>query len=201
MGGENCQQGLTGMEAVTFIQQQVKGERWQHIEGVRQQARRLALIHGLEPEKAEQAALWHDVARDYPPERLLELARQQGLELDADWLAVPMLLHGPVGAQLAAEQGVRDKEVLQAIARHTLGHPEATALDKLLFVADMIEPGRDYPGVEELRLLAARDLEGAYLAGLDHTLRYLLERQQYIHPLAVRARNAQLLRLKAREVK
>ncbi|MFZ5627458.1 MAG: bis(5'-nucleosyl)-tetraphosphatase (symmetrical) YqeK [Bacillota bacterium] len=189
------------MEAVTFIQQQVKGERWQHIEGVRQLARRLALTHGLEPEKAEQAAVWHDVARDYPPERLLELARQYGLELDNDWLAVPMLLHGPVGAQLAAEQGVRDKEVLQAIARHTLGHPEASELDKLLFVADMIEPGRDYPGVEELRVLAARDLERAYLAGLDHTLRYLLERQHYIHPLAIRARNAQLLRLKAREVK
>lgn len=189
------------MKELEFVQSQVKPERWQHIEGVCQVARLLALNHGLASDQAERAALWHDVARDYPRERLLELARQLGLELDEDWLAMPMLLHGPVGAQLAAEQGVRDKEVLQAIARHTLGHPEATALDKLLFVADMIEPGRNYPGVEELRLLADRDLEKAYLAGLEHTLRYLLDCQQYIHPLAVRARNAQLLRFKAREVK
>jgi len=184
------------MEEIVFVQSQVKPERWQHIYGVRKLARQLALAHGLDPERAERAALWHDVARDYSPERLLELARQFGLELDEDWLAVPMLLHGPVGAGMAAAQGVNEREVLEAIARHTLGHPEATPLDMLLFVVDMIEPGRDYPGVEKLRQLAAQDLEQAYLAGLDHTLSYLLQRRLYIHPLAVRARNAMLLKLK-----
>jgi predicted HD superfamily hydrolase involved in NAD metabolism len=176
--------------ALDIARSALSAQRLRHSLGVAEVAARLARQHGADPERAQVAGLLHDYARDLGGARLLGLAAAEGLltEQVEEWL--PDLLHGPVGAWLLrAERGVRDEAVLSAIAKHTLADPVMSPLDKIVYLADMIEPGREYPGREEIAVMASCDLDAALLAGLDTTIRYCLERKRYLHPRTVVARN------------
>ena len=113
--------------------------------------------------------------------------------------SMPLLLHAPLGALLAREKyGADDEAVLRAIARHTVGGAAMTALDKIVYFADMVEPTRAYPGVEELRrLMREADLDEMTLAGLTRSIAFVLEKGHLIHPDTVLARNELLLAGKA----
>lgn len=137
-----------------------------------------------------KAALIHDYAREKSNEELLRLAEKSGWRVDSVERKQPMLLHGPVAAFLARQEwDISDPIILEAIAYHTTGRPEMTATAKLLYIADMAEPGRSYPGVEELRKLAFKDLEKSLLACLDHTIKYLIDKNAPIHLSSIRTRN------------
>lgn len=178
-----------------LVEKQMTPARWRHTLGVVQAAVKLARMHQVDTEKAELAALLHDLGRDMPSSSLLEIAKAQGLVTHPVEARQPDLLHGPVAAFLAGSQwGIKDGEVTAAIAQHTLGAPRMSRLAKVIYLADMIEPGRDYPGVEELRRLAEHDLDQALLAGFDQTVRYCLERGYLLHPATIEARNALLLK-------
>ncbi|AEJ44037.1 metal dependent phosphohydrolase [Alicyclobacillus acidocaldarius subsp. acidocaldarius Tc-4-1] len=139
---------------------------------------------------AELAAWLHDLAREWPQDRLLAYARDRKLEVPAAWLEAPILLHGPIAADVArVEYGVEDADVLNAVYYHTTGRPGMGALEMVLFVADAIEPSRDYSGVDDLRALAERDLKAAALASLESTVRYALDRGFPIDLTTVNARN------------
>jgi predicted HD superfamily hydrolase involved in NAD metabolism len=106
-------------------------------------------------------------------------------------------LHAPVGAVIAhRDYGVDDPEVLAAIRWHTTGGPEMSLLDEIVFLADYIEPGRTFPGVDRLRALAAASLPEALLAAYDQTLGYLIAGGGLIHPATMEGRNALLMKLK-----
>lgn len=166
------------------------GERLRHTRGVVDAAVAMARRWGADPEKARLAALLHDYAKGLPPERLLELGRRFGVIADPAEEAFPDLLHAPVGAELVREEGLAgDPEVLAAIRWHTTGTPGMGLLEKVIWLADMIEPGREFPGVESIRRLAERDLDGALLAGLDHTIAYVLRTGRLLHLGSVRTRN------------
>lgn len=183
-------------EILGLLREITDDSRYNHTLGVAACARELAGIYGIDSRQAELAALLHDCARCMSARELLATAEEQGLAVDELEREIPDLLHGKIGAYFARVRfGVYDLAVLHAIERHTLGAPEMTALDKIIFVADMIEPGRDFPGVEKLRELARADLDRALLSCFDATIRYVIEKQQYIHPLSVTARNAILLKL------
>jgi predicted HD superfamily hydrolase involved in NAD metabolism len=103
------------------------------------------------------------------------------------------LWHAPVGAEVARERfGITDEEILNAIRYHTSGRPGMSKLEKIIFLADYIEPGRRFPGVDEVRETARRDLERAVLMAMDNTIRFLLERGQKVYPLTLLARNHML---------
>lgn len=128
------------------------------------------------------------------PEQLAA-ARRLGL-WTREFEAQPKVLHGPLAAAVLPDAvGERDRAVLSAVARHTTGAPGMTRLDMVVYLADMLEPGRDFPGVAELRARLARGLETAMVAALEHTLRHLLDRGVWIHPDALLARN-ELLRFR-----
>lgn len=134
-------------------------KRYTHVLGVADTAERLARAHGLSPEKVRLAALLHDVARESNPEELLESARLYGIGMKRSTHESPMLLHGPVAAEVARrELGVEESEVLEAVRVHTTGAPKIGNIALVVYVADKIEPGRDYPSVERLRGIAERDL-------------------------------------------
>ncbi|NPV90206.1 MAG: HD domain-containing protein [Firmicutes bacterium] len=172
---------------------QMSPARWSHTLGVVEDAVRLARLWEADPYKAELAALLHDLVRDWTPESILSIAEAAGIVSDPVERMYPDLLHGPVAAFLAATQwGVNDREVIDAIALHTLGAEKMTTLAKIIYLADLVEPGRDYPGVERLRELVEKDLDRAMLAGFDQTLRYCLERGKMLHPRTINARNALL---------
>ena len=106
-----------------------------------------------------------------------------------------------IGENQLADAGVEDAAISQAIARHTVGGPEMTVLDKIIWYADMIEPGRDFPGVDELRELGrTASLDAMLLAGLSHSIVFVVEKGHLIHPATVLARNEILLnQMKARQ--
>lgn len=183
-------------EMLKMLREMTDEKRYRHTLGVMECARELAGLYGLDDYQAETAALLHDCARCLDERDLLAIADEQGWPVDDLERVIPDLLHGKAGAYFArARFGVTDLAVLQAIEVHTLGAQNMTALDKVIFIADMVEAGRDFPGVDRLRALARRDLDLALLNCFDATIRYVIEKQQYIHPQSVLARNAVLLKL------
>lgn len=164
--------------------------RYRHCLSVAGVARRLAEQYGVDTRQAELAGLVHDYARDRPAEELRRLAETHNLVTHPVELCAPVLLHAPVGAWLVErELGIDDPAVLQAIRRHTVGAPGMSDLDKILFLADAIEPGRNYPGVEDVRRALAEGLERALLRAFDSSLGYVLQQGGLLHPQTVEARN------------
>jgi predicted HD superfamily hydrolase involved in NAD metabolism len=166
--------------------------RYTHSLGVAQQAAALAERYGADVWRARWAGLLHDVAREWSAAELVAAARDLGIGVDYLVEMAPMAcLHAEVGADCAKREfGVEDEGVLAAIAAHTVGREQMSLLEKVVFLADAIEPNRpSAPYIEELRELAGKDLDKACLRAYDHTLDYLLRTRQMIHPVAVRGRN------------
>lgn len=155
----------------------------------------LAERFGADPAKAELAAILHDVAKYWPIEeqRNLLIREQIGqAELEFD----KALMHAVIGAWVAEhEYGIQDQDVLDAIRYHTSGREQMSLLDKVVCLADYIEPGRDFPGVDKLRKLARNDIDEALIAGFDGTIEVLIEQRKRIFPLTLAARNGLLLEL------
>ena len=175
------------------IKQVLHPKRYKHTVGTAETAVKLAGLYGSDALKAETAALLHDIAREFSGKRILELCRENSIDIDDIEKVGPDLLHGKLAAGLARQRyGGKDSEILNAIRFHTTGRGKMSILDKIIFIADMIEPGRDFPGVTELREMAFKDLDRAVLAGLDSTIRYVLDRGLLIHPNSIEARNSLL---------
>lgn len=174
---------------IAAISAGMPAKRWKHVEGVMESAVLLAKRYGADPVKADLAALLHDLAKFWPIDRQEAIVREQGLNaelLEHD----KQLLHAEVGAYIArVEYGVQDVEVLDAVRYHTSGRIGMTLLDKIVCLADYIEPGREFPGVDHIRELAEKSLEDALIAGFDSTISFLLEKGKPIFPLTVLARN------------
>lgn len=158
--------------------------RFEHSRRVADLARRIAAAHGLDAGRAELAGLLHDFAKGLPGAELRELARQAGANPDT-----PAVWHGPAAAHLLQRDfGLNDPAVLSAIARHTTGDAAMTALDAVVYVADLASHDV-VPGLVDLAL---RDLHGATLAAMEATLAHLLQRRRRIDLRAIRAWNAML---------
>lgn len=174
-----------------WLHEQVPQSRLEHILRVEAMAIALAEHHGVSTHKAAQAGLMHDLAKYFKPDRLLERAIADGLDLDPVYRANPRLLHADVGAIVARDKfGIDDKDVLRAIANHTLGAPDMDALSCIVFLADSLEPGRgDSDELHHLRTLSFQDLKTAVWMTCDYTIQHLLRTQKLIHPRAIATRN------------
>lgn len=153
----------------------------------------------LDLEKLRLAALLHDYAKDMPPEELLSIAFEHGLVTAEAEKVQPDLLHGAVGAFLCRRDlgmSAADEEILHAIRYHTTGCEKMSLLDKIVYLADLLEPGRTFAGVDELRRICEDDLDAGLLFAFDSTIQYVLARKLLIHPLTVQARNWHLLDMK-----
>jgi len=170
-------------EADAFARGRLSDKRYAHTVRVAATAERLANVHGLDAGRTRLAALLHDAARETPPEEFLDLARDWDLPMTDFERENPKLLHGPVAAELALrELGVEDEEVLDAIRVHTTGAPGMEGLALAVYVADKIEPYRDYPSVGRIRELAARDLREAAREGLRRAIAHNEQRGRATHP-------------------
>lgn len=175
------------------LQQMIDADRYQHTLGVVEMATRLAERYGACVEQARLAALLHDCAKGLSRFHLLQRLEGSDIVVDSVERAIIPILHGPVGAIIAREEfGVTDAAVLQAIRYHTTGSPEMSLLDKVIFLADYIEPNRSCPGVEELRQLAFQDLDQAIIQAAGRTIIYEINRNHLIHNRTVETRNALL---------
>jgi predicted HD superfamily hydrolase involved in NAD metabolism len=148
--------------------------RYRHVLGVARTAERLARRYGLHAGKARVAAMIHDIARNWSPQKLLEYARAHDLEVSDQELHAPVLLHAKVAASVAREQfGVSDPEVLAAIRHHTVAVPDMGELEKVLYIADAIEPSRTFFGRAALEAAAYRSLDEGMVACLAASFAYL----------------------------
>ncbi len=162
--------------------------RWHHTLGVVQTAVQLAQRFGVDVERARLAALIHDCAKTYHGKEAEALMANYKVELDAFSQNAPKLWHGPLGAAIAKhEYGVEDEEILNAVRIHTVGAANMTTLEKVIKLADLIEPGRTYDAVEEIREIAKNDLDGALLAAMKNTMGYLKNGSQNMHPDSIAA--------------
>lgn len=178
----------------------LKDSRFRHCLGVAETAVFLAHRFGTDEERARVAGLLHDCAREYRNEDMLAEAQRRGIAIGEVERAMPLLLHAYIGARRVREiYHVDDAMVEQAIWRHTVGGTGMTDLDKIIWFADMVEPGRDYPGVEELRRLAkTASLDDMVLEGLSQSIRFVVAKGHLIHPDTVLARNELLLKKNGR---
>ncbi len=157
--------------------------RYAHCVRVARMSENLARAHGADPAKARLAGMLHDLARLYSAERLLRESVEYGVEIDEYAREHPVVLHAPLSAKLAQTMfGVEDPEVLGAIAKHTLGAAKMSTLDCILYLADGLEPGRDFSERAQLAALAEHDLAEAMRATIRSTLRYLTQRHLPIAP-------------------
>ncbi|MEK3673127.1 MULTISPECIES: bis(5'-nucleosyl)-tetraphosphatase (symmetrical) YqeK [unclassified Paenibacillus] len=181
--------GYSREALIEAVSDQMPDKRWKHTLGVMESSVKLAQRYGADPERAETAAILHDVAKYWPVERMREIIEQNGLSTEL-LKYDKQLWHAEVGA-FAAEHdyGITDTEVLDAIRYHTSGRENMSLLEKIVCLADYIEPGRDFPGVDEIRRLAKVSLEEGLVAGLDSTISLLLEKRRIVFPLTVLARN------------
>ncbi|MHC0035840.1 bis(5'-nucleosyl)-tetraphosphatase (symmetrical) YqeK [Pseudoneobacillus sp. C159] len=169
-------------QALERVKKELTEHRFTHTVGVMETAIELAKNYGADPKKAELAAIFHDYAkfRSKVEMRQIILAEKMDTEL---LLHNEELWHAPVGAYLVEKEvGICDSEILDAIRFHTSGRPKMTLLEKVIYVADYIEPGRHFPGVEEARELAMVNLDDTLIKAIQNTIIFLLKKNQPIYP-------------------
>lgn len=166
------------------IKKELDEKRFDHSLGVAYTCATLAFVHGGDIEQALTAGMLHDCAKCLSHEEKIRICKEQGIEITESEKAAPSLLHAKVGAYLAEHKyGVTDQAILDAIRCHTTGRPAMTHLDKLLYVADYIEPNRKIlPQMDEVRREAYRDLDSCVLMILEHTMEYLREKAKVLDP-------------------
>ena len=167
-------------DLLDYLSRHLKESRVRHILGVAQAAKELSKVYGTDPDKVERAALYHDILKDKDKSWLVSYMRQHGEE-PGEGLLAWKTLHAPAGSIFAKEIcGERDEDTLNAIRYHTTGRPGMSLAEKIIFVSDYIEEGRDFNGVEQLRTLARKDLDQAVLASLLSSISYLKNRNEHI---------------------
>jgi len=182
-------------EIIEKLKVSLSPDRFKHCLRVEEIARLLAQKNGVSEIKAELAGLLHDYARKFSGPELIRQASRFKLKIDPISQFEPKLLHAELSALLAKRDfGVKSREVLSAIKKHTLGSPAMTTLEKIIYLADHIEEGRAFSGVEKIRRLAFKDLDQAILESTSSKLNYLLSKRLPIHPGTIRTRNYYLLR-------
>ena len=176
------------------LQEEISEKRYQHTLGVVEMAERLAPRYGVDPARARLAALLHDCAKSESMKRMRKLIEKAGIEVEASELENEAVLHAPAGAAKAwIEYGVQDPEILRAIRWHTLGGPEMTPLEALIYTADCIEPGRKpYPGIEDSRALAETDIYAAARLCARQSVEYVRRRGGALHPRTLEMLNAEI---------
>ena len=161
--------------------------RVKHVLGCRDTAADMARVWGADETDAARAGLLHDITKALDGPLQLTLCREYGKVLDEFSENNPKTLHALTGSMVAERVFGENEAVVAAIESHTTGKPAMNTLEKIIYVADYMEPNRDFPGVEELRRLAYTDLDGALKLGLEMTLAVLREQKRQISPASSQA--------------
>lgn len=164
------------------VSSKVKKSRFEHILRVEAKAIELARKYGADVEACQLAALLHDYAKDMQRSEVEEV--QKDARVSDEMLAFgSQIWHGPAGAYYAKETfGVTNQDVLDAIYQHTIGGEQMSLVAKVIFIADYIEDGRDFPGVAEARERANQNLDAAVIYKIKQTLKYLVNSEERIYP-------------------
>ena len=173
-----------------YLKNNLSESRYNHSLSVRDTAVMLARKHGEDELKARIAGLVHDCAKNKNNKEIVEMVEENGYNIDMVCKNSPDLLHGLAGAIIAKNlMGIQDEDVLNSIAYHTTGRKEMSLLEKIIYIADYIEPLRKFPGVDNLRETVQKDLEEGILLSFNNTINYVISLGQLLHMDTIEARN------------
>ena len=180
---------LSSAEIVAKEKSNMTEDRFKHCIGVSKTAQKLAELNQYDIDKAALAGFIHDYAKQVSVEEYREVIKTKGFDQDLlNWNR--SIWHGIVGTYfIQRDLKITDSEILTAVRRHTTADVEMTTLDKIVFMADYIEPGRSFPGVEEARKITYANLDKGVGYQLAHTLEFLIEKRNKIYPRTLDAYN------------
>ncbi len=186
---------MTDINEITQRLKAVLGEkRYQHSLGVADTAKAMAAAFGADADKAYLAGLVHDCAKYLTPDESLAAFKKYGQAPDTETLLCPPVVHAPLGAIVAREEyGITDDDILSAVARHTVAGEGMSLLDKIIYIADMAEPHRDFDGVDEIRKYYMTDINAAYAVTLRLSLMHNITQGKRVHPDTLKAWNEFIL--------
>lgn len=171
---------------IEFLENSLKQTRLEHTYSVAQLAVKMARQYGADEQKAELAALLHDMARNIGIPATNMYVKHLGLS--DHYIDNVNLAHGKIGRAMAEKEfGIKDEEILNAISYHTTGRADMTLLEKIIFLADAIEPRRDYYGVDRIRAKADESLDAGCMESLGRTIAFLKKKGVYIDEDTVQA--------------
>ena len=169
----------------------LKKNRYEHTLGVMYTAASLAMCYGGGVQKAMTAGLLHDCGKYISAEDQIRCRKKKEIPLTESELQMPALVHAKLGAYLARhEYGIKDSDILDAITYHTTGRPDMTLLEKIVYIADYIEPNRrEIPGLEQIRKIVFTDIDRAVCLSAGSTVRYLKNGGKAVDPMTINTYN------------
>jgi len=181
-------------EIKVYLKTNLMEKRYTHILGVADTAKKLAKLNGISEEKAEIAGLAHDVAKNFKIDTMKEIMGKNNIVLSEVEQNNANLWHSIIADIVAKDKlGIEDEEILDAVRWHTTGKEDMSTLTKIIYIADMIEPSRNFEGVEEIRKLTFENLDRGVYYGLTRSIEFLLTRNLLIDENTIKARNYFLL--------
>ena len=184
---------MTESEIIKKLKETQKERRFNHTLGVADEAERLADKFGVDKKKARLAALLHDCAKNLDEKSgddFVKLCEKYGVIPDIYAKKERALIHAFLGAAVAkAEYGIEDKEILSAIYFHTTARANMRPLEKLIYIADMTEPGRTIPQSDEIRALVEKDVDEALIYAIGCSIKHVIKKGTLVHPDSIHALN------------
>lgn len=177
-------------EIKEILSSRISERRLYHSNCVMKKCIELALIHGIDEEKAALVGIAHDIAREMKDEEWFEYCKKYGISIDEDEKELPVLLHAKVGADIAKREFGFTDEMADAIKYHTIGKVGMDRLSEILFLADSISEDRSYGGLEESRKLSNENIDLAMISVLDSTIELRIRKKEPIHIETVNLRNS-----------
>ena len=189
-------------KVLEFLKENLDDFRYGHSIRVMETAVELARIHGVDENKAEMAGILHDSGKWKSREKTLQKVQDWGIILSEEERAEYNLVHGALSTYIAKNIfGIEDEDVLNAIKNHITGRPAMSDLEKIVYIADMIEPARNYEFIDDFRAMAKVDLDRTMYEILNENLAHLIRNDRYIAGTSLEARNYYLKITKQGEIK
>ena len=173
---------------IKYIEEHFSEKRRVHTYGVVETAEKMARFYGVDMAKARTAALFHDMFRGVSVEELNSYVKELGL--DEKYMNNANLAHGKIAAAIMKrDYGIEDEDILNAVSFHTTGRAGMSDLEKVVYIADAIEPNRDYPSVELLRKVAYDGLDEVCLLSMEKTIDFVRSKDMYLDEDTIHARD------------
>lgn len=177
-------------EMKEYLKENLMEKRYIHTLGVAETAKKLASLNGVSEEKAEIAGLAHDIAKNISKDKMKEIIKENNVMLSKVEEVSANLWHSIIApVEAKSKFKIKDEEILDSIRWHTTGKENMSSLTKIIYIADMIEPNRNFEGVEELRKVTFENLDRGVFCGLTSSIKVLLKQNLLIDENTMRARN------------
>lgn len=173
-----------------YLKENIDEKRIKHSIGTAEEAVQLAQLYGADTEKAYIAGLLHDVAKGKCKYGMMKIADEYGISVDDMEAENVELIHGKLGAAMVEKQlNIHDEDILCAIRWHTTGRTGMSLLEKIIYLADLVEPGRDFQGIDKIRKIAYHDIDKAMREALNQVIGFVQSKGLSLHPYSLEAYN------------